>query len=620
MKNSRKFTAMVAALALAACSVAPMAAFAAQTKIESGSITIDNAESDHSYTAYQIFNGDLSNDDNGTTDVTTDDTITFANVEWGSGMKADISGIYADLMNLGITDATGANVFTKKNAENTAVALETAAEVQEALSKVNSNMPGVETFTDIDSIARVFQKYVNPTSDKAVNIAYSETNKKYNAKIADPGYYIVIDKTDATLATGEAYSKYILQVAGDVTVSPKADAPSVIKKVYEDSKASHAEKTNFAGNANFDLGNGFNDVADYSIGEEFAFELFGSLPSSFANYDGYYYKFTDTMSEGISLVDDSFAVKVIDGTTEVVLNANANTGYVYTPTDDGFTIAINDLKKIDMDANTDGIQVMSKDAIIKVTYNAKLNNKAVVGNNGNPNEVFLTYSNDSNTAHGGDTDKTGNTPKDTNVVFTYEIDVTKYLGKKNADGTNTADASEGTRAGFYLKNGTKFAKFETVDGVLTNKFEKWVDTQVEATEVFTKAGGKFEFSGLQEGTYTLVENTVPTGYNKMSDLTLVLTAKTSNENAGSVQNYKEADDMQEGNALTEISLKVGENTPVNGNVANGIVDMEVENLKGSGLPSTGGMGTTLFYLVGGVLVAGAGVTLITKKRVSKNNK
>lgn len=608
MKNFKKFAAMTAALTLAACSVAPMVAMnasAAETAITSGSITITTEEKDHSYAAYQIFNADMSKAD--------DDTITFANVKWGNGVDSTkVADICSALKDLGITK-DDKNVFAKGTNNNEVLA--TAAEVAEALAKVASNSD-ITKYEDIDKIAKIFAD--NKAAAATVTFgAYSATDGGYKAEISEPGYYLVVETTTDNLAAGEAKTKYMLQVAGDEEVAPKADAPSVIKKVYEDSKSADAETVDFAGNSNFAIGNGYNDVADYSLSEEINFEIFGTLPSTFANYKGYYYKFTDTMDPGLSLyststVDDTetekinandFKVTVTDSDKVVKLPSNAYT-YTYDSANNKFTIAIADLKEIDMDADADGVQVMSKDAIIKVEYSAYLNSNAQIGKTGNKNKVDLTYSNNSNTASGGDTDETGTTPEDYNIVFTYQIDVTKYLGKI-AD-NNKANATKGTQAGFKLKNSDdKWAKFDK-----NNKFTEWVKEEKDATQVETTANGKFSFIGLQDGTYTLVETLVPTGYNKMADKEFTIAADTSNGTKGTCQDYSVADTASK---LTSLTLDEVETVAEN----KAAVAFDVENLKGSGLPSTGGIGTTLFYVGGGCMAGLAGLFLITKKRMGK---
>ena len=271
-----------------------------------------------------------------------------------------------------------------------------------------------------------------------------------------------------------------------------------------------------------------------------------------------------------------------------------------------------------------------------------MNENAVIGLDGQENKVKLEYSNNPNLEYkpnGGSGDETpgtpdknesdtpetpdspnentGKTPEDKVIVFTYELDVTKYLGTKD----KTAGVGE---AGFKLYN--KDGKAATIDENM--KITGWVTESdavgeegqegyvpaVSGTEVKTDADGKFKFIGLDDGTYVLKETTVPDGYNKMTDLTLVIDATTVNNQgwAGTPSD-----------ALTALKLwhdaKGSEtDTPVNTAGANNdIVADEIVNKKGSSLPGTGGIGTKLFYVGGGAMVAVAGVFLITKKRMGK---
>lgn len=646
-KTFKRFAAITSASLLAACAMAPVAfnAFAAATPITEGSITITTPESDHAYRAYQIFDGDLSKDG---------DTITFANIKWGSGIQTSISNpayvsdedtpgvsptlsIYDALKNVNNAfskDVTNPNFDNTKepSEENPATikgALTSAEEVSKILETINPNIAnGVTTFADIDAIAAVFEQFKDESKTTIVNDAYTEG--KYVINITDPGYYLVEEtKSGSELASGEAVTKYLLQVAGNAVVNPKADAPKVMKKVYEDSKTTADTVAFNSTTADYQLVAGYNDVADYSIGEDFGFTLYGTLPTSFANYDGYYYQFTDTMGDGISLVDtnndamideNDFIVKIKDGTMTRQLGA---TEFEYVKTGDGFKIIIPDLKTIDMNTgNGTTFDAVSSSAIITVDYTAELNANAVIGNDGNPNDVYLTYSNNSNTAQGGlnDTndgpkDETGNTAKDYNVVFTYQLDVTKKLGENDL-----ANAEDGTKAGFRLYNADK-SKVATFDNA--NKFTGWVDSVVKdeyetaGNEIFTTADGTFSFIGIQDGTYYLTETTVPTGYNRMEDKKVVIAADTSNATEGTCQNYYETSGTAVGQALTKLEINVDSINTI-GNTSNGNVSMTITNNKGNELPGTGGIGTTIFYLGGGAMAAIGGIYLISKRRMRKS--
>ena len=412
----------------------------------------------------------------------------------------------------------------------------------------------------------------------------------------DDGYYLVQDASDSPSGTGEtnsgAKTRFILKVAGggNVNVTAKSSAPSVIKKVKEDDKTVTGAVTVGAYTANAQ----YNDVADYCIGENVPFELISTMPSTYDDYTSYFYQFTDTLASNFTLNTNSIAVKVVNADGETPLTA---TDYTVSSQDESgkFTITINDTKKITS---------IKKDSTIVVDYNATLNDTAEIGLPGQENKVDLTYSNNPNyTGDGASTpegDK-GKTPEDKVIVFTYELDVTKYLGNEETK----ADAEDGTKAGFKLGNADG-SKWATVDGNL--RITGWVDDVAAATEVTTDATGIFKFIGLDDGKYTLRETTTPTGYNTMADLTLTIGATTANNQVWS---------GTASDALSAIKLTMN-STNIDGDVDKGNVEGSIINQKGSSLPSTGGIGTTMFYVGGGVLVAGAGVLLITKKRAKKD--
>ena len=147
---------------------------------------------------------------------------------------------------------------------------------------------------------------------------------------------------------------------------------------------------------------------------------------------------------------------------------------------------------------------------------------------------------------------------------------------------------------------------------------KWT-TEADATQVETKEGGLINMAGIQDGTYKITETLVPTGYNKMDDKTIVITANTSNATTGTCQNYNETSGTAIGKALTSLTISVDGGTAAESIDANkSSVDMEITNNKGNELPGTGGIGTTIFYLGGGAMAAIGGIYLVSKRRMRKS--
>ena len=376
------------------------------------------------------------------------------------------------------------------------------------------------------------------------------------------GYYLVQNKT---VGENEAYTNYILEVVKNVTVTPKTDVPTVEKKVKDSNDTTGVTSD-------------WQDSADHDINDKVPFQLTATLPENYASYNSYYLNFSDELSAGLTYNKDA-KVYVVNGTerTEV-------TNYFYVAAD-GSSFAIKDLKQIAVD----GTAAVDKNSKIVVEYTATLNENAVIGSVGNPNTVRLVYSNNPNNSGDGNQTpgtppttpptpptpptETGKTPKDTVIVFTYKTVVNKV------DQNNKA------------LEGAAFALYKIVNGQ-----EKLVK------EYQAGSATSFEFTGLDDGDYVLKETKTPAGYNSIADVKFTVTA--------------EHDILSDNPALTSLSgtAASGELTFTADKTA-GSLTTEVTNKKGSILPSTGSVGTTLLYLVGAALVVAAGVLLVTKKRM-----
>ncbi len=408
------------------------------------------------------------------------------------------------------------------------------------------------------------------------------------------GYYVIED-----VGTATPISALVLDSTNpDIVATLKADKPELEKKIDGDKDTD-------------DTTTGLVDFNNAAIGDTVPYVLTSAVPNM-TGYTKYFYVVTDTLSAGLTFnndvaitVGDKTLVKDTDFTVEVTNNA------------DGTTTVVIVFK--------DFIQYTAGDEI-KITYSAILNEDAVIGVEGNPNIVRLDYSNNPNVTPEGDSenpdkpgadDPIGTTPDD--ITYTYVTDL--IIEKVDANG-NHLEGAEFTLTGEKLnkvivlkdvytkaEDGTYWKLTDgtyTTDAPTEETQSKYVSTTVKysmetVTEVITVteevnvtaavgSDGLLKFEGLSAGEYTITEITAPAGYNLLDDpITVTITWTAPAE--GSTE------------CTWTYSEPAVENT------------VTIVNQAGTQLPETGGIGTTLFYIVGGVLVLAAVVLLVTKKRM-----
>lgn len=296
------------------------------------------------------------------------------------------------------------------------------------------------------------------------------------------------------------------------------------------------------------------DDANASIGDSVNYSLTATMPTDIIGYKTYKVIFNDTMSAGLTF----------GAITSVKVGSKTLTANEYTLAQSGnsLTVTITDVLTHGATAST----------VVEVVYSATVNENAVIGSEGNPNTAYLNYSNNPYST------STGKTPDKITKVYTWSIPVFKYTGSES---NKTPLAG----AGFTLYKDEACTQAVTVTQVGTTTVYK-VNPDSTTEEIVTDSTGKFTIDGLDLGTYYLKETTTPSGYN-----TAEVVAVTIGED-GVLTIPGEDNDPQ---TITEVAIL---------------------NQPGSTLPSTGGVGTTMIYIIGGILVLAAVILLVTKRRMS----
>lgn len=512
-------------------------------------ITKPAGDIDRTYEAYQIFQGNL-------------DGNTLSDIEWGTGIN-------------------GAKFLTKLKENSDYASCTDAKTVAEKLA----------SFTENPDKAVAFAKL-------AGNFLATATATSSTGKITVPaGYYLL---KDVTTVTDDALSLNILKVVKDVTVNPKADHPTVDKKIGTDITSGVAAN-------------------EATIGDKVPFVIASKVPQM-QGYTKYFFVLNDSMTAGLTYNKD-VAIKIGDTT----LAADAY-DVTYDDTANTMKIVIKNF-----------IQYKSQaDADIVVTYSATLNENANLTQAGNKNTVKLTYSNNPNVDYKGDnepdtTDPVGKTPEHVTVTYSTKLQLTKVNG---ADPNEKLEGVEFQITGtsiktavserHYFKQDTAGTYYQLKDGTFTDtaptpeteskyvsdlKYAEVTDSteqtnmQKVTASGTTDANGLITFEGLGAGTYFITELKTLGGYNLLTaPITVEIKATPGTTSCTWTAKVN-------GNEETDVFDK-DEN----------MVKLTVENNKGSVLPITGGIGTTIFYVIGGLLVCGAVVMAITKKKLSVEDK
>lgn len=430
--------------------------------------------------------------------------------------------------------------------------------VTEKSDYLTTNEGGNVTWKENASIAAFAQLAGQYAKDNPATVLPVDTKIGNNSTAEFTGlplgwYLVVSDLTTDSICSIDTTDP-------NATIEEKNSNPTIDKYVYV---GKYGEKSNNAG---------IGDTVEFQID----IAVLDGQPKNYVVHDA--------MSEGLTFNND-IKVYLYDSLDEFITGSanfenailNASNYTVNTNVADCATYNSNCTFEVKFNEG-----VLKHNNVVVIKYSATVNEKAVIGVEGNPNKTTLTY-------------KNGHTEESTTTTYVWGMGVRKFanLGKGKED-TPLADAE----FRLYKMDGEtkKYAKFApTTADSNVYKLTGWEADATKAITVKTPADGNIQFEGLDAGTYYLEETAAPVGYNKLTAPIKVEISSTLPDKTTPTATYT----VKYGDASTVATDHI----------------IPVENKAGTVLPSTGGMGTTLFYVIGGGLMVAAAVLLITKKRM-----
>lgn len=565
MKKLRKITVTVFALAFVLLAAIP--AFAENDSVAD----VIN----HSFKAYQILSAEGV------------DNAKLSKVAWGSALSTSAqqtSFLNALKGSSELVDGS-ANIFA-------------SCSTPEDLARV------LEQYEDNSDIAKAFASLAFANIKQNGGSVYGTFEN--GDSVGEAGYYLFEDASDSSVSV---VNPVILRMAADskVHIEVKASVPFVEKKVKENTyDVNYSSKTVTAGEAALQYGTGYNDAADYCIGDAVPFELIGTMAANVGDYTTYYYAFKDTLSKGLTFNQSKANVTV--GLYDVKNGEYALVADVTSFFTVGSESVSNGTKLTFACENilAESFPEVTPTSLIIVNYNAELNKDAVIGLDGNPNEVYLQYSN-----RPENPDSKGETEKDEVIVFTYEITFTKI---------DSYDQSVLKDAEFYLQNSDGLYYKKTSSGT------RWTGSKSSATVLKSNSNGQFKVSGLDKGTYTITEKAAPDGYRllegsiKFTINAEILPDMNNDDNAQLWMEIAALNAPDKAYNAQSFSVTLVENPESAASLvqlttqdkADASAKVKVSNNRLYDLPETGGTGTMIFYIGGGILIAAAIVLVVIK--------
>lgn len=612
MRKTKSLLALLCAVVAAFVLAVP--AFAVG---ENHTITIDAQTKGHKYQAYQVFSGELD---------AAEDTLT--NIDWG--VNVDGTKLLRDLVQ---ESGTGGSPI-----EGLFTGATNPYDVAKALEKMDDNSAQIDKVAEI--IGANLQGAPKESGDSPADLGASEKYRyRYTITGLDSGYYFIKDEDKSLDGESDAYTKFILEVVHNVAVDAKADMPPVEKAI--------TGVTGYSGDGDQDKVVPSDPTsADAAIGDTVEFTITSRVPNM-DGYNRYIFVVNDTLSKGLTIGE--LGEFTAEDVTIKFINPGEGEDHVLRPGEDYSVAATSNAEhpdETDIEIVFKNFMDVAADNIgwdIEIVYSATVDSDAVIGNAGNPNDVSLTYSNNPNVNYKGDKpgpdEPVGITPNSTVKVYVAGIQINKVDENKQSlagaeftltgNTLNTVVVTKGEfvalepgeaeeqitvyypliEGGAYTTTApTEQTASHYVDGMNAKKYKLGEKTEVVTRPAgtveykgFVDANGVLRFEGLKAGTYTLSETVVPDGYNKAEDITFTVTFQVPTE----------------GNGNQAFTITPTESFELFTEGEDNLFKAEIENRSGATLPSTGGIGTTIFYAVGATLVIGAGVVLVSRYRANR---
>lgn len=547
-------------------------AFAEDAAATTYSITINKiaGNEDVEYKAYQIFKAKVTDTENGKTA----QDITWANDKLGAEVVKAIKEKWTGYNDL----ATNERLSKDPTAQEVADFLRAHADSTTARS-VDGSIRGTRLATN-----NVLYAVANAVKDNASAVDGVDTVNAWTFSAQSSGYYLFVTSNLEVTKPNTGTSPIFAIVGGDpVVVTEKTSIPTINKEILNDRNENKQ--------GGYTAQQGWSKFADSQMGQEVSYELTGSIADNYATYDSYAYKFTDTLSQGLTYDKESLEVYALNGQSYTQISPKSYT--VNNPTEDNntLTVSFNDkgLKSATAAKESDTLNIDANTYIV-VFYKAKLNSKANYDAAGNTNNVYLEYSNNPMAEGTGKSEIKGVTD------HVFRLDVTK-----TDKGSGDVLKGEGLQAGFKVK------VLEGDEGTLDNKWlgeNGEIVDEGQAYEFMTRLNdGKVYIPGLDTGKYQITETTTPTGYNTVAPFEITVTPT-----------YKKTGELD---TLT-VSSNNEEMTTI-GDANGATMSLTIKNKKGSGLPLTGLNGVTFTWIAGGaVLCIGVAHLIRSRKQAEES--